>query len=185
MLRAIRDNEQVAESLGKKVTTVRMKTIIIASAIGAVAGAIDAFKAGGAHSRAYQRVSWTFWPWVIVTMGGPANNMGVILGTFVFTLIGRVIDFYKYQLEQFIPFSVVWLHSLLIGIILILILMYKPEGILREKPTKTLKVDRFIKRKKTVTEPLDQNRNFIERTISLIKNTAEKIVNTVKKITSR
>jgi len=39
MLRAIRDNENVAESLGKDVTRVRMKTIIIAAAIGSIAGA--------------------------------------------------------------------------------------------------------------------------------------------------
>ncbi len=124
-----------------------MKTLIIASAIGAIAGAIDAFKAGGAHARGYQRVSWTFWPWVIVIMGGPANNKGVVLGTFVFVMLRRVIDFYKLQLEQFVPFSVVWLHSLLIGLLLIIVLMFRPEGILREKPTSTLNLERFKKQK--------------------------------------
>jgi branched-chain amino acid transport system permease protein len=181
MLRAIRDNEHVAESLGKKVSHIRMKTIIIASAIGAIAGAIDAFKAGGAHARGYQRVSWTFWPWVIVIMGGPANNKGVVLGTFVFVLLRRVIDFYKYQLEQFVPFSVVWLHSLLIGILLIVVLMYRPEGILREKPTKTLNLDRFTKRKQTETESPVRSGNIIQRTISSIEKVIKKVITSVKK----
>jgi branched-chain amino acid transport system permease protein len=180
MLRAIRDNEQVAESLGKKVINARMKTIIIASAIGAVAGAIDAFKAGGAHSRGYERVTWTFWPWIIVTMGGPANNVGVVLGTFVFVLIGRVLDFYKYQLEQFVPFSVVWLHSLLVGVLLIAVLMYRPEGILREKPTKTLKFEGFNKQKKADTESRAPRGNVIGRMISSIEKAVEKVINSVK-----
>jgi branched-chain amino acid transport system permease protein len=138
MLRAIRDNEHVAEALGKKVTSTRMKVIIIASAIGAIAGAIDAFKSGGILAPMYRRVTWTFWPWVIVILGGPANNRGIVLGTFVYTMLRRVIDFYKSEFEAFVPFSVFWLHSLLLGILLIIILIYRPEGLLREKPIKTL-----------------------------------------------
>jgi branched-chain amino acid transport system permease protein len=161
-----------------------MKTIIIASAIGAIAGAIDAFKAGGAHARGYQRVSWTFWPWVIIIMGGPANNKGVVLGTFVFVLLRRVIDFYKYQLEQFVPFSVVWLHSLLIGILLIVVLMYRPEGILREKPTRTLNLDRFTKQTQTEKDSNITRGNVIQRMISSLEKVIEKILNSVNKITS-
>lgn len=138
MLRAIRENEHVAEALGKRVASTRMKTIILASAIGAIAGAIDAFKSGGILAPMYRRVTWTFWPWVIVVLGGPANNKGVVLGTFVYTALRRVIDFYKSEFEAFVPFSVFWLHSLLLGILLIAILIYRPEGLLREKPIKTL-----------------------------------------------
>jgi branched-chain amino acid transport system permease protein len=143
MLKSIRENEDVAESLGKQVTRTRMKTIILASGIGAVAGALDAFIAGGVISTSYQRVIWTFWPWVMVVLGGPGNNLGVVLGTFVFITLRRVIDFYKHQFALFIPFSVVWLHSLLIGVILILILMFRPEGLIKEKSTSTINLGRF------------------------------------------
>jgi branched-chain amino acid transport system permease protein len=143
MLRAIRDNEQVADALGKKVISIRMKAIILAAAIGAIAGAIDAFKSGGIIASMYRRVTWTFWPWVIVVLGGPSNNKGVVLGTFVYTMLRRVIDFYKSEFEAFIPFSVYWLHSLLLGILLIVILIYRPEGLLREKPIQTLNYTRI------------------------------------------
>jgi branched-chain amino acid transport system permease protein len=181
MLRAIRDNENVAESLGKEVTRTRMKTLIIASAIGAIAGAIDAFKAGGAHARGYQRVSWTFWPWVIVIMGGPANNVGVILGTFVFVALRRVIDFYKIQLEQFVPFSVVWLHSLLIGIMLIVVLLFRPEGILREKPTKTLNLERFKKPQMSETAPSTAGGNLLQKFHTILKNIVKRVSTFFKK----
>ncbi len=138
MLRAIRDNEDVAESLGKDVTRIRMKAIIIASVIGSIAGALHAFKGMGVISTTYHRVSWTFWPWVVVVLGGAANNMGVTLGTFTFVALRRFIDYYKVQLTPFLPFSVVWLDYLVIGIMLILIQLYRPEGLIREKPTSTL-----------------------------------------------
>jgi len=147
MLRAIRDNEEVAESLGKDTTRIRMKAIIVASVIGAIAGGLDGFKKGGIIATSYQRTSWTFWPWVIVVLGGAANNMGVVVGTLAFAALRRFIDYYKGQLAPFVPFSVVWLEPLLLGIMLILIQMYRPEGIIREKPTPTLgykRLKRFV-----------------------------------------
>jgi len=138
MLRAIRDNEDVAESLGKDVTRTRMKIIVIASMIGAIAGALDAFKAGGVISTMYRRETWTFWPWVMVIIGGAANNMGVILGTFGFTFGRRIIDYFSGDIARFLPFEPYWLELLLLGVFLIVIQMYRPAGIIPEKPTSTL-----------------------------------------------
>ena len=138
MLRAIRDNEDVAESLGKDVTRTRMKIIMIASMLGAIAGVLDAFKKGGVVSTMYQRETWTFWPWVMVILGGAANNMGTIVGALTFTTLRRFIDYFKGYLDPFVPFSVVWLDPLLLGIMLILIQMYRPQGVVPEKPTPAL-----------------------------------------------
>lgn len=142
MLRAIRDNEDVAESLGKDVTRIRMKTIIIASAIAAIGGALYAFNTGNVVAESYTRATWTFWPWLIVIIGGAANNMGVMLGTFTYVALERFILFYKEQLA-FVPFEVTWLHYLLLGIALILIQIYKPGGIIPEKPTSTLSSEKL------------------------------------------
>ena len=138
MLRATRDNEDVAESLGKDVTRIRMKVIVIASMIGAIAGALDAFKAGGIIATMYHRETWTFWPWVMVILGGAANNTGIVVGAFAFTSLRRLIDYFKGYLNPFVPFSVVWLEPLILGIMLILILMYRSGGLIPEKPTPTL-----------------------------------------------
>jgi len=169
MLRAIRDNEEVAKSLGKDVTKIRMKTIIIASVIGAIAGALDAFKAGGVISTSYHRVSWTFWPWVIVILGGAGNNMGVIVGTFVFASLRRIIDYYKGYLGPYIPFNVVWLDSLLLGITLIIIQMYRPEGIIKEKPTPTLGYKR-LKSILMARKSLAKSKNITEKSKPTKKN---------------
>ena len=145
MLRAIRDNEEVAEALGKDVARIRMKTIMLSSTIAAVGGALYAFHSSNVHALTYHRVAWTFWPWVMVILGGAANNVGVAIGTFVFVAIRKFIYYYKEALAPFIPFQVVWLDPLLLGLALILVQMFRPEGILPEKPTTTISLERLRK----------------------------------------
>jgi len=137
LLRSVRDNEKAAEALGKDVTTVRIKILVVGSAIAGVAGALYAFYAGGVVATAYNRVDWTFWPWLILIIGGAANNVGVAVGAFIFIAARRVIEFYKDSFT-FLPFDAVWLEYLLLGALLILVLIYRPEGIIPEKPTPTI-----------------------------------------------
>jgi branched-chain amino acid transport system permease protein len=142
LLRSIRDNEVAAEALGKDVSKVRIKILVVGSAIAAIAGALYSFYAGGVVATAYNRVDWTFWPWLIVIIGGAANNAGVAAGALIFVAARRVIEFFK-DLFTFLPFDVVWLEYLLLGILLILVLIYRPEGIIPEKPTPTIRNKRL------------------------------------------
>jgi len=84
MLRAVRDNEVAAESLGKDTTRIRIKTIMFAAALAAIGGALYAFYVGGTIAFAYDRTSWTFWPFLMILIGGLANHRGVIFGTLLF-----------------------------------------------------------------------------------------------------
>ena len=97
----------------------------------------------------YGRVTWTFWPWLIVILGGEANNFGVALGSFVFVFLLKFIDEAKFTLQNVLPFDVNWLEYLAFGSVLIVILMLRPEGLLREKPSATLsesKISTILKR---------------------------------------
>src|SRR5207244_9032104 len=84
-LRAIRDNEVASRALGKNDVAFRRNVIIIASAISGMAGALIAFEDGAVGPGSWTRITWTFWIWVIVIMGGSANNLGVALGALSFT----------------------------------------------------------------------------------------------------
>ena len=138
-LRAIRDNEDAAMALGKDIISYRKKVIMLGMATAALAGGLYAFYTTSVIATAYNRVTWTFWPWVMIMLGGMANNAGVVLGTFVFVTIRTLIIRYKQLLEGIIPFNVVWLDYLLLSIALVIILMVRPQGILPEKPTKTIR----------------------------------------------
>lgn len=148
-LRAIRDNELAAASLGKDAGRVRMKTIMVASAIAAIAGALYAVYVGSTIAIAYDRASWTFWPFLMILIGGLANNKGVLVGTLLFVALRKLIIFFKDSFEGFVPFDVVWLDLLLLGGILLAVLLFRPQGVVVEKPTHTLgrpPTDKGIKR---------------------------------------
>ena len=138
LLRAVRDNEIAAEALGKDVTRVRIKVIMISAALAAIGGALYAFYVGGTIAFAYDRASWTFWPFLMILIGGLANNKGVLVGTLIFVVLRKVIIFFKDSFEGFVPFDVVWLDFLLLGVILLVVLLYRPQGIFVEKPTPTI-----------------------------------------------
>ena len=142
-LRAIRDNEISSEALGKDDVSLRRKTLITASAISGVAGALYAFYTVDVLPATYNRVVWTFWPWVMVIMGGAGSNPGVVIGVFAFWFLVKSMDIAKYAFANVIPFDVTWLEYLLIGAILIAILLIRPEGIIKEKPTPTLSKTRM------------------------------------------
>ncbi len=138
MLRAVRDNEVAAESLGKNATQIRIKIIMVSAALAAIGGALYAFYVGGTIAFAYDRASWTFWPFLMILIGGLANNKGVIIGTLLFVTLRKFIIFFKDSFQGFVPFDVVWLDFLLLGIILLVVLLYRPQGIFVEKPTPTI-----------------------------------------------
>jgi branched-chain amino acid transport system permease protein len=81
------------------------------------------------------------WPLLMVILGGAANNAGVFLGTFTFLTVRKIIAFCKETLAPFVPFDVVWLDPLLLDtFLLLIILLYRPYGLIPEKPVKTIGV---------------------------------------------
>jgi branched-chain amino acid transport system permease protein len=137
-LRAVRDNEVAARALGKNDAAVRRNVIIVASAISAVAGALLTFYVGAVNAETWTRITWTFWIWVMVIIGGAANNAGVALGAFSFTFLFKVVNQVKFYFQGYIPFDVNWLEYLMFASLLIIILAFRPGGILPERSSATL-----------------------------------------------
>lgn len=129
-LRAIRDNEIVARSLGKDITRYRTVAILIGSTLCGIAGSLWVMYSG-AVTPTYARFDWTFLPWLMILLGGMGSNRGALVGTFIFVTLDKLILYYKYAFAGILPFNVIWLNYLLLGFITILILIYRPEGIVR------------------------------------------------------
>jgi branched-chain amino acid transport system permease protein len=137
-LRAVRDNEVAARALGKDDVALRRNVIIVASALSAMAGALLTFYVGAVNAETWTRITWTFWIWVMVIIGGAANNAGVAFGAFSFTFLFKAVDQVKFYFQGSIPFDVNWLEYLMFASLLILILAFRPGGILPEKSSVTL-----------------------------------------------
>ena len=150
-LRAMRENEVTAQSLGINIASLRVKSLMIGSAIAAAAGYIDTMYSGGLTVDKYDRYQYTFIPWLMVLMGGAGNNLGVFLGVSIYWVASRAINFYKDQILSGISwlvnlggsgidmswFDVTRVERIAFAIVIIVILLLRPQGILPEKPIKT------------------------------------------------
>jgi branched-chain amino acid transport system permease protein len=132
-LKAIRENEVAAASLGKSIVKYRAIAIIIGSALCGMAGTLWTLY-GEYVTPTYNRFYWTFLPWLMILLGGIGNNRGALLGTAVFVTLDKLIIYYKYSFEAILPFDVVWLDYILLGIITAIVLIYRPQGLLPERP---------------------------------------------------
>jgi branched-chain amino acid transport system permease protein len=146
VLRAMRENEAVAEAYGKNVMRLRIKTVAVGSSIAALAGAIYSLYSVNVISTSFSRVEWTFYPILMVLLGGAGNNTGVLLGTFVFVASKILLITYKFEITSVLrlPFEAVWLEYILFGVVMLLILIYRPQGLIKEKPIFASSVRRFV-----------------------------------------
>ena len=138
-LRAVRDNEDASRALGKNDSSVRRKVLVIASAMAAMAGALVTFYSGSVGADTWSRFAWTFWPWLIVVIGGAANNLGIALGALCFTALFKGLA----QIQLAIPSSYApsdpnYMVDIAFAALIVVVLLVRPEGILRERPTPTL-----------------------------------------------
>jgi branched-chain amino acid transport system permease protein len=138
VVKAIRDSDIAAASLGKNIARYRLMAVIIGSIICSIAGALYALYIQDV-SPTYTRFTWTFLPWLMLLLGGRGSNLGTLLGTLIFTAVNKLIVYYKFVFAGILPFDIVWLNFILLGIVTILIIIFRPEGFIKEKPTLQLK----------------------------------------------
>ncbi len=147
MMRAIRDNEEAANAMGKNVVKEHLLIFILGSAIVGIAGAMLVTQDGLFTPGSYRPMRYTFLIWVMVIIGGSGNNFGAILGGFVVWFLWieaapmslYLINFFTAGLpdtnviKAHLIESVPYFRFLLMGIGLLLIMRYRPRGILPEK----------------------------------------------------
>lgn len=154
-LKAMRDSELAAMVYGKDIPKLRAQALMAGSALAAIGGALWAFYVGSMKAVTYNRLIWTFWPWAYMMLGGTGNNLGVLLGVLIFSTVRSLIYSYKSFLTAVIPISPSWLEYILVGLAIVLIVLFRPQGILPEKPSLPIPrrvVERI--RKELVREPV-------------------------------
>ncbi len=137
-LKAVRDAEVAAGVYGKDIVKIRTQTLIIGGAIAALAGALWALFTGSMKASTYTRLTWTFWPWAFMMLGGTGNNLGVLLGVLLYTIARTAIILHKGALSTVIPIDPEWLEYIMIGLVVVVVTLFRPQGIIPERPTLAL-----------------------------------------------
>ncbi len=133
VLKAIREDEQAAASLGKNAFGYRLQSFVIGSAIMGLGGALHASFIGYISPQDFQPVL-TFQIWAMLIVGGSGNNKGAILGALimwaVWTLSGSAAQM---LLPADLQIKGGAAQIILIGLVLMLMLVFRPRGLIGEE----------------------------------------------------
>ncbi|PWE56205.1 branched-chain amino acid ABC transporter permease [Metarhizobium album] len=133
VLRAVREDEEAATSLGKSPARYRLQAFVLGGAIMGLGGAVQAHFIGFIAPENYLP-TLTFQVWTMLIIGGSGNNLGAILGGVViwalWALSGSAIQAI-FPPEQQARAAALQITG--IGVLLSVALILRPRGLLGEK----------------------------------------------------
>lgn len=136
-LRAVREDEEAARSLGKPSAALKLKAFVLGGFLAGIAGSLWVHSIGGVHVNQFVAII-TFQVWLAMLLGGAGNNMGVLIGAFLLVgirestrFLGAVpgLDALNRGNPSFLPS----LRFVLIGFLLVLVIRVAPDGVIPER----------------------------------------------------
>ncbi|AFY31283.1 branched-chain amino acid ABC transporter permease [Calothrix sp. PCC 7507] len=137
VLKAIREDEEIPRALGKNVFWYKLQSLMLGGAIAGIAGAFFAWQISAIYPDNFQP-QLTFDGWIMVILGGSGNNLGSILGAVIFFAYDAVT---REVLPKIVPLDEARLGAfriMVIGLILMVLMIWRPQGILGKKEELTL-----------------------------------------------
>jgi branched-chain amino acid transport system permease protein len=133
VLRAIREDEEAAAALGKNAAVFRLQSFVIGSVLMGLSGALYAFFVGFVSPQDLLPI-FTFQVFVMLIVGGSGNNRGAILGTVLIWALWTLTEtLLSSVLPPVLQKQAAALRVVLVGLILVLMLLYRPKGLLPER----------------------------------------------------
>jgi branched-chain amino acid transport system permease protein len=146
MMRAIRDNEDAAEAMGKDVKRRHLQIFIIGSAVIGIAGAMLTTLDGQFTPGTYQPLRFTFLIWIMVIIGGSGNNWGSVLGGFLVWFVWIEAEPAGLWLMDVVTSGLAedsalrahlldaapHMRLIIMGVILLLVMRFAPRGLIPE-----------------------------------------------------
>jgi branched-chain amino acid transport system permease protein len=130
--RATREDETVTASLGKSIVRSRMWAWVIGCAFMGSAGSLWAHYAMAIQPGEFVPTT-TFLVWIFVIVGGLRNQKGVLIGALV--IIGLFEQGTRFLPAFGAPYVVPALRLIIIGVLLVVFIRFRPEGVLPERAT--------------------------------------------------
>ncbi|MBM3223751.1 MAG: branched-chain amino acid ABC transporter permease [Candidatus Tectomicrobia bacterium] len=133
VLKAIREDEIVAASVGKHVFRFKMQALVLGAMIMGLGGSLYAHYVTFISPDAFHPLMGTFLVWVMLMAGGSGNNRGAILGAVVIWGLWSFSDVLTSTLPAPLDTRASYLRVMLIGFVLQGILLKRPQGLLPEQ----------------------------------------------------
>ncbi|WP_458205146.1 branched-chain amino acid ABC transporter permease [Haladaptatus sp. NG-SE-30] len=158
VLKAIREDEEVANALGKDTDQFKIKSFMLGCALMGLAGILWQLRQGAITPSSF-KPQVTFFVWLALIIGGAGSNTGSVLGAAVFagllfqgplylkniirqvynvsgspnTFADAVGPIFSGQIQPFIAYTIGNINALqlvIMGVVLIWIMQHRPEGVL-------------------------------------------------------
>jgi branched-chain amino acid transport system permease protein len=133
VMKAIRENETLIITLGRDVKTIRGRVMALGGALASVTGVLYTFYVGTVYAGNFDNINWGFYPYLILILGGAGTTLGSIISTLIFIASYHLLDLYKDILGNVLHFDPIWLHYILFGLILMIVIIYRPQGLIKER----------------------------------------------------
>jgi branched-chain amino acid transport system permease protein len=124
VLRAIREDEDAARALGKNTLVYKLQSLMIASALGAIAGFFLALDLATIHPTDFLPIV-TFVGYGVLVLGGLANYWGVAIGSIIMWTILEGTRFIELPISDEHEAA---LRYIIVGLVLILLMAFRPQG---------------------------------------------------------
>src|SRR5690606_14835121 len=129
VLRAVRENEEAAAAVGKPVFLYKLQALALGAAIAATAGVLFTFLQTSLHPDLFEPVV-TFVGFTILILGGFGSYLGVLVGAVLVAFITEGTRFIDLPLDAN---QVAALRFVVIGLIIMLLMAFRPQGAFRRK----------------------------------------------------
>jgi branched-chain amino acid transport system permease protein len=139
MLKSLRDDELASSVFGKDTPKAKAHVLAIGGGMAAVAGALYTFDVQNVYANDFiPLISFTAVTMVIV--GGVGNHRGALVGAGVLTLIdflARPTFLAILEIPWRPSFDLNYVRYVTAGVLIIIVLMFKPAGLVPERPVNT------------------------------------------------
>ena len=132
VLRAIRDDDQVAAVAGKRVIVFKVEAFAVSAAILGLAGALWGHYTSFIAPDVFTPLV-TIYVVLALTAGGTGNNVGAVLGAALVIFLMEATRFATGWIGALKPVQVAALREALIGAALLIVLRVRPRGLMPER----------------------------------------------------
>jgi branched-chain amino acid transport system permease protein len=140
VMKAIREDEEAVRSVGKNVYLYKMQSLIIGGIIGSLGGAVYAISRQSVQPDNYG-TALTFFAYTVLILGGAARVFSPVVGSIIFWFL---LVFVEQTLRQAVSENLIpdWLigpnqvgqvRFMLVGLGLMLLMIFRPQGIFGDR----------------------------------------------------
>ncbi|MDI3385210.1 branched-chain amino acid ABC transporter permease [Streptomyces sp. B-S-A8] len=137
VIRSVREDETAVRSLGKNVYAYKMQSLVIGGLLGAVAGMLQAIQVQSVNPDSFDPAV-TFFLYTLLVLGGAGRILGPVVGSVLFWFVLTFVDSALRQAigAGIVPSDVISTSEVgavrfaLVGLALILLVAFRPQGIL-------------------------------------------------------